>query len=43
MADLQISQELIGKMDPYVYYEYGQQKHKTTIAKKQGTRPRWQN
>lgn len=30
-------------MDPYVYYEYANQKHKSTIAKGQGTKPRWQN
>ena len=30
-------------MDPYVYYEYGNQKHKSTIAKGQGMNPRWEN
>lgn len=30
-------------MDPYVYYEYGLQKHKSTIAKGQGLKPRWVN
>lgn len=30
-------------MDPYVYYEYGQQTYKSTIARKQGTKPRWYN
>jgi|JI6StandDraft_1071083.scaffolds.fasta_scaffold2282718_1 Ca2+-dependent lipid-binding protein len=30
-------------MDPYVYYEYGNQKHKTTIAKGQGLKPHWEN
>lgn len=43
MADLKINQEMIGKMDPYVYFEYGTQKNKSGIAKGQGTKPRWQN
>lgn len=30
-------------MDPYVYYEYGNQKHKSTIAKKKGAQLRWEN
>ncbi|RZC91052.1 hypothetical protein C5167_028884 [Papaver somniferum] len=33
--------DLIGKMDPYVVIKFGDQKRKSTVCKKQGKTPVW--
>lgn len=42
-ADLSMNKEIIGKIDPYAYYEYGAQKIKSGTVKNQGPMPIWQN
>ena len=43
MAELQRNTELIGKMDPYIIFNYGSQKLRTKTIKGGGTNPKWEN